>query len=326
MIFYAELEFPVKNWIDVKLGGRWEQTNIDAIYSSSNKEIKPNYNNFVPSIFFKRKLGEDNAIKLSYSRRINRPRYDELNPYINTTDPKNMSEGNPFLLPELGERIELTYNQQLGEKGSLMFAIFQRNSDQDIQPYVTYYPSLQVGDSLYYNVNLSKSQNIGLEKNTGLNIFSDIKVSGVFSVRSNLSYYYREILNSIDKNYNATSQNWKVNVNLIYEFSKTLVSECFGDFNSARNELQGKYPANLSYSFAIRKRFWNNKGSLGLVANNPFAEYVKQETFISGPNFSSNSIRYEPSRSFGLSFNWRFGKLEFMKEKREDGGMEDNGK
>ena len=323
---YAELEFPVKNWIEVKIGGRWEQTNVDAIYSSSNKEINPKYNNFTPSIFFKRKLGEDNAIKLSYSRRINRPRYDDLNPYINTTDPKNMTEGNPFLLPELGERIELTYSQQLGEKGSLMFSLFQRNSDQDIQPYVTYYPSLQVGDSLYYNVNVSKSQNIGLEKNSGLNIFSDVKVSSAFSVRSNLSYYYREIYSSIDKNHNTTSQNWKVNVNLIYEFSKTLVSECFGDFNSARNELQGKYPANLSYSFAIRKRFWNNKGSLGLVANNPFAEYVKQETLISGLNFTSNSIRYEPTRSFGLSFNWRFGKLEFMKEKREEASMEDNGK
>ncbi len=322
---YSEIEFPIVNWIDVKLGGRWEQTNIDAIYSTSNKKINPSYNNFVPSIFFKRKLGEDNSIKLSYSKRINRPRYDELNPYINTTDPKNMSEGNPFLLPELGERIELSYSQQLGEKGSLMLSLFQRNSDQDIQPYVTYYPSLQVGDSLYYNVNVSKSQNIGLEKNTGLNIFSDIKISGAFSVRSNMSYYYRKILNSIDHNYNATSQNWKVNVNLVYEFSKTLVSECFGDFNSARNELQGKYPANLTYSLAIRKRFWNNKGSLGLVANNPFAEYVKQETLINGPNFSSNSIRYEPSRSFGLSFNWRFGKLEFLKEKKEEGGMEDNG-
>ena len=322
---YAELEFPIKNWIEVKLGGRWEQTNVDAIYSTSNKKINPGYNNFVPSIFFKRKLGEDNTLKFSYSKRINRPRYDELNPYINTTDPKNMSEGNPFLLPELGERIELTYSQQLGEKGSFMFSLFQRNSDQDIQPYVTYFSSLQVGDSLYYNVNVSKSQNIGLEKNTGLNIFSDMKVSGAFSVRTNLSYYYREIFNSIDRNYNATSQNWKANVNLVYEFSKTLVSECFGDFNSARNELQGKYPSNLSYSFAIRKRFWNNKGSLGLVANNPFAEYIKQETLISGPNFSSNSTRYEPSRSFGLSFNWRFGKLEFMKEKKEEIGMEENG-
>ena len=323
---YGELEFPIKNWVEAKLGGRWEQTNVDAIYSSSNKKINPNYNNFVPSIFFNRKLGENKSIKLSYSRRINRPRYDDLNPYINTTDPKNMSEGNPFLLPELGERIELAYNQQLGEKGNVMFALFQRNSNQDIQPYVNYYPSIQVGDSLYYNVNLSRSENIGLEKNTGLNIFGDIKVTGAFSVRSNLSYYYREIHNRIDQNYNATSQNWKVNLNLVYEFSKTLVSEWFGDFNSARNELQGKYPSNLSYSFAVRKKFWNNKGSLGLVANNPFAEYVKQETIISGPNFHSNSIRYEPSRSFGLSFNWRFGKLEFMKEKKEEMGMEDNGK
>ena len=322
---YAELEFPIKDWMEVKLGGRWEQTKVDALYSSSKQAINPSYNNFVPSIFFKRKLGEDNSIKLSYSRRINRPGSQELNPYINTTDPKNMSQGNPFLLPELGERIELTYSQQLGEKGSLMLSLFQRNSDQDIQPYVTYYPSLQVGDSLYYNVNLSKSQNIGLEKNTGVNLFGDIKVSNAFSVRTNLSYYYRQIFNSIDHNYNATSQNWRANLNLTYEFSKTLVTECFGNFNSARNEVQGKYPANASYSFALRKRFWNSKGSLGLVANNPFAEYIKQQTQISGPNFYSNLIRYVPSRSFGISFNWRFGKLEFKKEHKEEGGSEDSG-
>ena len=325
MAAYAELEFPIKDWIEVKLGGRWEQTKVNALYSSSKQAINPSYNNFVPSIFFKRKLGEDNSIKVSYSRRINRPGSQELNPYINTTDPKNMSQGNPFLLPELGERIEFTYSQQLGEKGSLMLSLFQRNSDQDIQPYVTYYPSLQVGDSLYYNVNLSKSQNIGLEKNTGVNLFGDIKVSNAFSVRTNLSYYYREIFNSIDHNYNATSQNWRANVNLTYEFSKTLVTEWFGNFNSARNEVQGKYPANASYSFALRKRFWNSKGSLGLVANNPFAEYIKQQTQISGPNFYSNLIRYVPSRSFGISFNWRFGKLEFKKEHKEEGGMEDSG-
>ena len=75
---------------------------------------------------------------------------------------------------------------------------------------------------------------------------------------------------------------------------------------------------------AIRKKFWDGKGSLGLVANNPFEEFVKQQTLISGPNFNSNNIRYVPSRSFGITFNWRFGKLEFKKEKREDGNMEDN--
>jgi outer membrane receptor protein involved in Fe transport len=321
---YSELEFPIKNWVEVKLGGRFEQTNVNAVFSKATQPVNPNYNNFVPSIFFKRKIGEDNSIKISYSRRINRPGTEELNPYINTTDPKNMTQGNPYLLPEHGERIELTYSQELKQLGSIMLTVFQRNSNQDIQPYVVYYPSLQVGDSVYYNVNLSKSQNIGLEKNTGINLFSDLKISNTFNIRSNFSYYYRKIYNSIDQNYNASSQNYRANINLTYEFSKTLVTECFGNYNSARNEVQGKYPANLSYSFALRKKFWNGKGSLGLLANNPFAEFIEQQTSITGPNFKSNSVRYVPSRSFGISFNWRFGKLEFKKERKEEGGIEEN--
>jgi len=317
---YAELEFPVKNIVDVKLGGRFEQTDINAIYSSSNQKILPNYNNVVPSIFFKRNIAEDDNIKFSYSRRINRPGYEELNPYINTTDPKNMTEGNPFLLPEKGERVELTYTHQMKEVGSWMVSIFERNSDQDIQPYVTYYPSLKAGDSIYYNVNVSQSRNIGLEKNTGINIFSDLKIGKSLNVRTNISYYYRKIYNSIDQNYNTTSQNYRANINLTYEFTKDLVTEWFGNFNSARNEVQGKYPANATYSIAFRKKFWNSKGSLGFVANNPFAEYIKQQTLIVGPNFTSNAIRYVPSRSFGISFTWRFGKLEFKKEQKEPGG------
>lgn len=322
--FYSELEFPIKNWVEVKLGGRFEQTNVNAIFSKATQLVNPSYNNFVPSIFFKRNLGNDNNIKLSYARRINRPGTEELNPYINTTDPKNMTQGNPYLLPELGERIEFVYSQELKELGSFTISLFQRNSNQDIQPYVVYYPSLQVGDSLYYNVNLSKSQNIGLEKNTGVNVFTDFKIASVLNVRTNFFYFYREIYNSIDKNYNATSHNYRANINLTYDFSKSLVTEWFCNYNSARNEVQGKYPDFLSYSFALRKKFWNSKGSLGLVANNPFAEFVPQQTIISGPNFNSNSIRYVPSRSFGISFNWRFGKLEFKKERKEEGAMEEN--
>ena len=54
-----------------------------------------------------------------------------------------------------------------------------------------------------------------------------------------------------------------------------------------------------------------------MVANNPFSEYIQQKTIIFGPNFNSSSIRSVPSRSFGISFTWRFGKLEFKKEQKE---------
>jgi len=315
---YTELEFPLGKILDVKIGGRYEKTIVDANFSQTNStNIHPNYANFVPSIFILRKIDDAKNIRISYSRRINRPGSEELNPYFNTTDPKNINTGNPYLLPERGARLELAYHQDIKDKGSLMVTLFSRNSDDDIQPYVVYYPSIQIGDTIFKNVNLNKSENIGLERNTGINVYADFHFNSKLTFRTNLSYYHRQILNSIDRNYNTTSENYRININFTYQISKNILSETFGNFNSARNEVQGKYPANATYSFAIRKQFWNKKGSLGLVANNPFSEYIQQKTIIFGPNFNSSSIRSVPSRSFGISFTWRFGKLEFKKEQKE---------
>ncbi len=322
---YAELEFSLTKKTDMKIGGRHEHTDISAEYHSIQaQQIKPVYDNFVPSLFMMHKIDDDRNIKLNYTRRLRRPGTEELNPIVNVSDPKNMFLGNPFLLPQYGNRIELSYNQQIKDKGSFMFQLFYRGSKRDIQPYVKYYPSYKVGDSTYYNVNVSRSENIGFEENWGVNIYADLKVNDKLSFRPNVFYYYRRILNSIDSKYNAYSNNFRSTINITYKFNKNLFSELFGNFNSARNEIQGKYPSFSSYSLAFKRPFNNKKGSIGLVANNPFGLYIKQGTIISGPNFNSSIIRYIPSRSFGISFSWRFGKLEFKKDKKsEDGGSND---
>lgn len=316
---YSELEFPLTKKLGMKIGGRYEHTETVARYSSvQTEQINPIYNSFVPSLFMMHQIDDDRNIKLSYNRRLRRPWTDELNPIVNVSDPKNMQLGNPFLLPQYGNRIELSYNQQIKDKGSFMFQLFYRGSRRDIQPYVKYYPSYKVGDSTYYNVNVSRSENIGFEENWGLNVYADLQVNEKLSFRPNLFYYYRRILNSIDSKYDAYSNNYRSTLNITYKFSKNFISEFFGNFNSARNEVQGKYPSFTSYSFAFKRPFNNKKGSVGLVANNPFGLYIKQGTIISGPNFSSNIIRYIPSRSFGISVSWRFGKLEFKKDKNKD--------
>jgi len=316
---YAELEFSLTRKTDMKIGGRQEHTDINAAYHSvQGQQIKPVYDNFVPSLFLMHKIDDDRNIKLNFTRRLRRPGTEELNPIVNVSDPKNMQMGNPFLLPQYGNRIELSFNQQIRDKGNFMVQLFYRGSNKDIQPYVKYYPSYKVGDSIYYNVNVSRSENIGTEENWGVNIYADLKVNEKLSFRPNVFYYYRRILNSIDSKYNAYSNNFRSTINITYKINKNLISEFFGNFNSARNEIQGKYPSYSSYSLAFKRPFNNKKGSIGLVANNPFALYIKQGTIISGPNFNSSIIRYIPSRSFGISFSWRFGKLEFKKEKNKD--------
>ncbi|HXL57213.1 MAG TPA: outer membrane beta-barrel protein, partial [Chitinophagaceae bacterium] len=122
----------------------------------------------------------------------------------------------------------------------------------------------------------------------------------------------------IDKGYNSHSFNYRFNLNTSYQFTNTLVAEFFGNFNSARHEAQGRYPSFTSYSVAIRKQFWNKKGSVALTANNPFSKYVNQQTSLFGPGFAVTSIRKIPFRSIGINFTWKFGKLEFKKDKEEN--------
>lgn len=317
---YSELTFPVGKLFDAKAGGRYELTEIDAFYSNAQVQQKvPGYNTFVPTIYLSRKLGEDaGTLKLSYSKRIGRPDYGDLNPFVNTSDPKNISTGNSNLVPEQSHRYELAYTRDLGKYGSFMVNLFYRLNLNDIQPFVTYYPEYKVGDSTYTHVTVSTRQNIGTEKNVGLNIFSDLRVNGKMSIRTNLSFFHRDIINAIDKGYNTSSFNYRFNLNASYQFSNSLAAEFFGNFNSPRNEAQGKYPSFTNYSFAVRKQFWNKNGSLALTATNPLKDVVDQRTELYGPNFVVNSLRSIPFRSIGLNFTWKFGHLEFKKEREHN--------
>ena len=117
---YTEMSFPVFKWFDAKLGVRYERTEINTFFSNISQQVpEPGYNTFVPSVHLSRKLNDHQTIKLNYSKRINRPDYRELNPFVNTTDPNNFTSGNPYLKPEIQHRFELAWNYDLGPGGSL---------------------------------------------------------------------------------------------------------------------------------------------------------------------------------------------------------------
>jgi ferric enterobactin receptor len=320
---YAELSFPLFNGITAKAGSRYERTEINAFYSNAQQQKKvPGYNTFVPSVYLSKKIDDKQSVKLSYSKRIERPEYSDLNPFVNTTDPKNLSTGNPNLLPEIGHRIEMSYTRDFGKTGSAMVNLFYRINENDIQPYATYYPTYNVGDSVYTNVSVSMRQNIGAEKNLGANFFGDLHINSKFGLRGNLFMFRRHTINNIDKGFNTNSFNYRFNLNATYQFAPTLVAEMFGNFNSARHEAQGIYPSFISYTVAVRKQFWNKNGSLALTANNFAGKYVDQKTKLFGPGYDAVSLRQIPFRSVGLNFTWKFGKLEFKKDKAGDMNMQ----
>ena len=315
---YAEMTFPVFNWFNAKIGERYERTEINSYFSDAQQQAKtPAYNTLVPSIFFSKKLTDNSQLKLSYTKRIERPQYWDLNPFINTSDPKNLSTGNPGLTPEIGKRYELGYTLDIDKVGSFMVNLFYRVNDHDIQPYIVYYPSYRVGDTTYTDVALSTNQNIGRENNYGLNFFVSTKLFSKLDLRTNAFFYERHTINTIDKGYDYNSFNYHLNLNADYQFSKTLLAEFFGDFRSARHEAQGTYPSFTSYSLAVRKQFWNKKASIALTASNAFRKNFDMRTKVLGSDFTINQLRTIPFRSIGINFTWKFGRLEFKKDKEK---------
>ena len=315
---YAELNFPIGKSIQARLGGRYERTQISSFYANAHQTIDNGYNTWIPAIFLMKKINETQTIKLNFTIRINRPDYHDLNPFINTSDPKNMTTGNPSLQPEIWDRYEASYNNDLGKLGSFMVTLFYRQSNGDIQPFITYYPSLQVGDTTYTNVAVTTRENIGVEENAGTNLFFDLHATDKFNIRSNLTFFYRHTINHVDTGYNSSGTIFRANINASYQLTNSFAAEFFGNFSSKHHEAQGFYPSFASYSFALRKQFWNKKGSLALTANNFFSKYVDQRTQLYGPGFVTNSVRSVPYRSIGINFTWKFGRLVIKQDKSDD--------
>ncbi|WP_158559271.1 TonB-dependent receptor domain-containing protein [Deminuibacter soli] len=310
------------HFLDVKAGTRYEYTHVDAAYSQAPDVTVPDFSTWAPSVTLLHKLNEEASVKLSYTHRIQRPDYRVLNPFVNTADPKNISHGDPLLKPEIGDNIEAGYNQSFKGGASLNAALFYRRSNHDIQPYVVYYPEYLVGDSTYTNTSVTTYANIGLEENTGLSLYGSVPITHALSLRSNVMLFERHIINRINTGNSISSFNYRINLNATYQVTSTLTAELFGNFNSARNEVQGRYPSFTFYNLAVRKQLWHTKGSLALTTTNLFNKYVNQLTAIRGTGFTQNTLRQIPFRSIGISFTYKFGKLSFKKEeeKHNDSG------
>ncbi len=318
---YLSANFKLFDELETKAGMRYEYTEQHAYYSNSGNLTLDPYGIWVPSVAFSREVKNHTTIKINYSHRIERPEYRDLNPFINASDPKNISTGNAHLVPETGDKIELGYNKTFKKGGSLIATLFYRGNRNDIQGFTAFYPSYTVGDSTYENVTVATRANIGKEDNYGLSMFGSLPVKSKLVVRTNVSLFQRYIVVGALQKKNVQGFNARLNLTATYSIDSSLTVELFGNYNSPRVNSQGTSPAFVTYNAALRKQFWHKNASVALTATNFFNQYVKQETKLTGDNFTLHNVRELPYQSFGINFTYKFGKLKFTEEK--DKGTED---
>ncbi len=316
---YSVVTFNLPKNYAILAGFRYENTQITgdpqtpyATPGSNSQELKPfsaSYNTYVPSLTLQKTLGS-NTFKLSYSKRIQRPSLQVLNPFINRAQQQSQSVGNPNLAPEVSQTVELNYNTFV-KSSVLNFSVYYKNTRDLIEGIAT--PITDNG----VVVNRTIQNNVAANNSVGASFFGSINPIKALTIRGSINVftYNPSVYDAYAGFVNQDALKTRLVSTLFgsaqLNLPKNFIVEAFGFTNSARRTIQGASPAFGIYAFGIKKQFLDKKASIGFNTVQPFAVNKSFDQNISSPTFTQTSHTQFPFQSFGITFSYSFGKISF---------------
>jgi len=285
----------------LSLGTRLERTAIEGEFSGVQSGFSNSYFNVLPSVSATRTLKEPgHTLRLSFSRRIQRPNIYYLNPYVNQSSPNNVSYGNPTLSPELTNSYELTYST-FGNKTSLNASGYVRYTGNSIERYNLYNETLARTESTYGNLATNATY--------GVSLYGSLKPVTTVNVSSNITLNYNRLASvALDRTTSQLTLNMSLNSS--WKIGKLYTLQGFGGFGTAGVQLQSRYSGYGYYSLAVKRTLLQDKADLALNASNFLQPGREFRSVTTTDQFTSTSISYQYQRAVRLSFNYRFGKLD----------------
>lgn len=315
---YGLLTTTLGNGITLLTGARVEDTKINGSSGSATSGLSPfknDYFNFIPSLAISKALTPTQTLKLSYSKRIQRPSLQFLNPFRNTSDPLNQSQGNPELSPEIAQTVELNYSTFV-KTAVINASVYYRRTADIIESVVSTVPYSTVdnsGNTVTRNVSLTNFLNVGNNNSIGTSLFGSVQLFNGLTLRGNINAftYKPQIISSLQQGSQSTYVQYNGSISGTVKLSKTLNVESFVMQNSARRTFQGTNPSFNLWVIGLKQEVLKKRGSIGLNVTQPFKDYKDFETNINSGPLTQQSTFSVPFRSFGFNFTYNFGKMNF---------------
>jgi outer membrane receptor protein involved in Fe transport len=313
---YASFRMRTSKMWGFSLGGRLEMTSINANFISTSTKFNDRYQNLLPNITISKRFGEERRLRLNYSQRIQRPSIFFLNPYVNSSDPKNIQTGNPYLNPELAHSVELSYSTFTKGGTTVNAMLFGRQTNNAIERITTVDTS---------GISSSTYRNIAQNSTYGLNLFGSARPVKQWNLSGSFGLNYN-ILNSTALNINNENWSYQFNLNTSIQLPNNISIQANGSYNSRRIQLQGQSSGFYYYGFSGRKEFKKQKVTVTANFENPFRRYNTIESILRTPTFMSDGSNYNVIRNIRLSVNWRFGKMNAGQNREKKKISNDDGK
>ena len=299
---YLNYKTDFKKW-DMQLGLRAEHTKIKTFQAIGDVSWDSSYLEVFPTAFFNYKLKKDRTLGVSVSRRINRPGYSQLNPFLFLIDVTTYATGNPGLLPQFTWAYEMNYTVKTINV-SLSYSHTKNNQNVVIGRFNDLFPNNPQAENVTVQipVNLSTSDYVGLSVSTPL------KVTKWWNMVNNADIFYNHFNGSLGSTVlSAGKPAAQVRINNSFSWKKGWGAELNGTYNSG--EQYGFMVTDPQWGIAVgvQKAILQNKGTLRLNVTDIFWTNLPKAV-ITYDNYIEKWHAQRDSRVANLSFSYRFGK------------------
>lgn len=296
---YGTGAYEMGKW-GMKAGVRMEQTNLNTLLQNTNQKNEQKYTNLFPSAHTSYKFSDKVSMQAGYSRRVYRPDLWDLNPFFNIRNNFNIRQGNPELQPEYTDSYEITSIYVLG-KASLNFSVYHRYTTDVIESIFSYEDE----------VTISKPENIGTNKATGVEFNGKYSPAQWFTVTTDVNYNKFDREGSLDTQvFDFNADRWSMKLMTKLKLPADIDFEATGNYQSSYETVQGNTSDNLFLDMGARKKILKGKGVVNFSVRDVFASRVN-ETETTQETFSTYSRR-QRGRFITFGFSYGFGKGEAM--------------
>ncbi len=234
-------------------------------------------------------------------------------PYVNASDPRNLTSGNPLLRPETTRMLEIGYNLNAESGFTLNSSIYYNSNTDAIE-------SLTTVDA--QGISRTSPSNVAATKRLGSNINASLQLNQNWMASGGLELY-QVWFKSVAIAVSNSGKFYAANLNTSYTLSAYTL-QFSGDYSNGYITLQGRNSAMWSYRFSVQRELLNKKASILLSVSNPFQRTVAQRNYATAPTFSSTMFNNFYNRAFSISFSWKFGSIKtnqnYDDKKYNDGG------
>ncbi|WP_019988286.1 outer membrane beta-barrel family protein [Rudanella lutea] len=282
--------------LSYQAGVRAEWTDVKTTLKQTN-EVNPRaYANLFPSVHMTYDLPRQHALQISYSRRVRRPTYNDLSPFMTFSDARNFFSGNPDLNPEFTDAYELGHIKYF-EKGSISSSAYYRYTTGKI---------LRIRRVDAQGMATTRPENLATENAYGIEFAGSYALAKWWKLDGNFNFF-RAMTDgaNLDSDFQSDTYAWFTRLSSRFTVVKGTDLQLRGNYDAPQQLPQGRQKALAALDLAVSREIFNKNGTMTLNVIDVFNSR-KFRSITEGANFYTSSIGQGRLRQINLTISYRF--------------------